>query len=357
MDTQLAEIKTDDEPPDIDVLRKDTLEFLNFWEKFYPRFQQNENKEIAQLSFDRVICPLEKDEYSSYKELTLYDVSISDFLNSPFKKNFNYRTIPVSKKARFDILIYYVYNKNNKNLINKKDSVLLKYRITLLSEKIRRPNRLLRDYSFSFLKINNSIKFTGLDAGHVSSRLLNDSAARANLYFPLYRKGQDPITNSISLDTFSNLWYSASLSVFNEPHLYNYKGVDDSYRFTWLRSFNNPVVIRFHKQGNDFILSTKEMTDYQGFKPDTMLVNTTQYLTASEWNKWIFKLGRINFWKIETHDPDPISANDGAMWTLEANVKGKYHFITRQFPDAHYKECCKYLLFLSKLKIPKEDIY
>jgi hypothetical protein len=236
--------------------------------------------------------------------------------------------------------------------------VLLDYLVLVNTKEIKDNYEIPRTFSFSFIKKNNRIRFSGLQTyGEGYSRPVNDSTTRARLYFPLYSETQDPKTNLNSLDTFINLLYSAYLSDFRELNLYKYEGEDDVYRFTWLRSFHNPVTIRFQKHRNEYILTTKEISEHDKYITNIIINNTTQYLTASEWNKWIFKLGRMNFWKKETHDPDPSSATDGAMWILEANVKGKYHFVTRQFLDAQYRECCKYLLFLSKLKIAKEDIY
>ncbi|MEY2918454.1 MAG: hypothetical protein RIS73_2168, partial [Bacteroidota bacterium] len=56
-------------------------------------------------------------------------------------------------------------------------------------------------------------------------------------------------------------------------------------------------------------------------------------------------------------DPSP-GSNDGAQWILEARVKNNYHFAERNMPeDNNYRACCKYLLSLTKLKIPEKDQY
>lgn len=356
VDTEMAEIK--EEPvPDIEITKNDTLEFLKFWERFYTHYENNETASIIHLSLDSIICPVYKDDPFSFDALESDFVSIHDFAGAPLRKKYNFKFIPVSRNEIFYIVYNYKYNRNPLNLKLKKDSVLLDYTVQLLSAQSNGNYEILRFHSLSFLRVNNTIKFSGLRIDGGYSRFTNDSTTRANLYFPLYRKTQDSLTNLNALDTFSNLWYSSSLSAFKEPYLYNYKGADEFYRFTWLRSFHNPIVIRFQKQNGNYILSTKEMIDNRGYAPDISVVNSTQHLTASKWNKLESKLSRLNFWNKETHDPDPISATDGAQWILEANIKGKYHFIDRQFPENRYKDCCLYLLFLSRLKIPKEDIY
>ncbi len=353
VETQMAEINPG---PEIEILKEDTLEIVKFWEKFYTLYKQRDTAKVIDLSLDSIICPVYIEDYNWFPVGESRYVSITDFLNAPSKKNHSFKIIPYSKKEQFHIYIHYSYNKDTQNFGLKKDSVFLNYTIGLLSEEINGNYRILKEHLFSFIKINNSIKFSGLQIIEAGSRLLNDSTTRSNLYFPLYRKTQDSITNLSTLDTFANLWYSNSLSSFKEPYLYNYKGDVETYRFTWLRSFHNPIVIRFQKQGNDHILTTKEMIDYDGYIPDKIIVNTTQYLTASAWNKWELKISKIDFWSKQPNDPEP-RGTDGAEWILEANIKGKYHFISRQSPYDEYRKCCEYLLFLSKLKIPEKAIY
>ena len=354
VDTEMAELKY--EPvPDIEILKKDTLEFLKFWKEFYKYYQQNDTAKLIKLSFDSVICPIYKEEYNNFQPESGY-VSIADFLKAPFRKKYNLNIIPISKKDSFNMNLRYSYNLDTQNLSSKKDSVLLNYYVELVLKENIGNYEIRRVHSFSFIKINNSIKFDGLRIGESYSWFTNDSTTRANLYFSLYREMQDSLTNSHSLDTFTNLWYSNSLSGFKEPYLYNYKGEDEIYRFTWLRSFHNPITIRFQKHGNSYMLTTKEMIDYGGHIPNKIIVNTSQYLAKCEWNKLEFKLGRINFWNNQTLDPEP-SPTDGAEWILEAYVKGKYHFTTRTMGEPDYRECCKYLILLSKLKIPKDAMY
>ncbi len=339
--------------PQIDISKKDTLDFLKYWEKFYKYYQQNDMLQLISLSLDSVVCPVYDKDHKYYQEEKSY-VSIKDFLQYPFRAVTNLIFIPISKKEQFDLHIHYEYSKDYPELKFNLDSVLLRYEIVLLSKEVRGRYELLKTHSFSFIKDQGSIKFSGLEINENNSRFRNDPMTISTLHFPLSPKKFDNAPNS--LDTFVNLWYSNYLSEFKEPYLYNYRGNDEIYRFTWLRSFHNPVVIRFQKQGNDHDLTTKEMTDYDGYIPNKTIVNSVRCLGNAEWGEWELKINRLNFWQQPTHDPEP-RPMDGAEWILEANIKGKYHFTTRTMPDNNYQETCKYLLRLSGLKIPKEQIY
>ena len=147
---------------------------------------------------------------------------------------------------------------------------------------------------------------------------------------------------------------------FDEPNLTT-NFYTDVFRFTWIRSFHNPIVIRFDKSGNIFTLTTKELIDFRGYRPDVMPVNRTRELSAYEWRILEGKLKRLNFWTLESNETNRDESTDAAVWILEGGTKGKfghYHFTIRHNPkDKNYIDCCKYLLSLSGLKIPEGDIY
>src|SRR5687767_3485207 len=69
----------------------------------------------------------------------------------------------------------------------------------------------------------------------------------STLYFNL-KPQQDTTPNA--LDSFVNEWYSQMLFALHEPVLKDYQGEMEIYRFTWLRSFHNPAVVRVEKKGD-----------------------------------------------------------------------------------------------------------
>jgi hypothetical protein len=62
------------------------------------------------------------------------------------------------------------------------------------------------------------------------------------------------------------------------------------------------------------------------------------------------KINSVNFWSIETHDPNMIL--DGEEWILEVLIDGKYHFVTRNSPEIYggqeYAELCKLIMNTNK---------
>jgi hypothetical protein len=50
-------------------------------------------------------------------------------------------------------------------------------------------------------------------------------------------------------------------------------------------------------------------------------------------------------------------ASDGATWVFEGVKNGEYHFIVTEGPAKGLRKVGEYILQLSKLNIPSEDIY
>jgi hypothetical protein len=49
---------------------------------------------------------------------------------------------------------------------------------------------------------------------------------------------------------------------------------------------------------------------------------------------------------------------DGSQWILEARDAVKYHVVDRWSPrGGAYSDCCRLLITLAKLQIPKDEFY
>lgn len=151
--------------------------------------------------------------------------------------------------------------------------------------------------------------------------------------------------------------YSTVLDAMEEPWLYEFVGEDfEAYRFTWLRSFHPPVVIRVWKTQNDRCITTKKLERtlyYQGPNPNVFQAKEMRPLTENEWAafKELINLGA--FWSMPTVERDSIGF-DGAFWLMEGVSDRKYHVVTRQSPESgSYRETCLHLLKLSGLPIDK----
>jgi hypothetical protein len=177
-------------------------------------------------------------------------------------------------------------------------------------------------------------------------------------YFPLKNHWKDTFNNS--LDTFTNTWYSKMLFALKEPVLNNYRGDKEIYRFTWLRTFHNPVSIRVEKQNNVIHLLVKICKGQGGYKAGDISFDTTISITTNEWITLKNKIEEINFWQLRTEKKEDLGS-DGSEWIIEAVKENKYHMVTRWTPSIDRQEnfgiIGKYLLSLSKIPIEKDEMY
>ena len=131
-------------------------------------------------------------------------------------------------------------------------------------------------------------------------------------------------------------WYSMELSAFEEPSLYK-RGADSpaSVRFTWLRSFHDPVVVRVDSLGaGDYRLTAKQRPGGAGFnrpagsgQPRKLVRN----LTTAEIQRLRSVLDETRL--RETPSSGCLSGLDGAQWLIEtADPEHGYRYHLRQSP-------------------------
>jgi hypothetical protein len=177
-------------------------------------------------------------------------------------------------------------------------------------------------------------------------------------------------------------WYASNLYSAKEPILFNYYTGHNIYRFTWIRSFNLPVIISINRDNNIVWLSTKildrqptymqikylhkknllyaikhrartkEIIDsivgpyrYAEFK-----INVRKELSLKEWDEFEQILKTCNYW-----DMAPVKkeyGNDGAEWIIEAHLTNRYWFVDRWSPRDNIKSCGEYLIKLSGIHEP-----
>lgn len=77
----------------------------------------------------------------------------------------------------------------------------------------------------------------------------------------------------------------------------------------------------------------------------------------AEWDRFQELLTTIDYWSMISRDYLSDGA-DGALWLLEAAVKGQYKVTERTgYIYPKYTKCLSYLLSLTDLKLPKHEIY
>ncbi len=182
-----------------------------------------------------------------------------------------------------------------------------------------------------------------------------DSSAH---YFQTKNNWRDTINNA--LDTFVTTWFSEMLFALKEPILNSYQGEKEIYRFTWLRTFHNPISIRVEKLGEDIKVFSKQCDGEGGYEPGQLILNKNFSLSQDDYEALNNKIEQSNFWNLPTENREN-QGTDGSEWVFEAIKNHNYHLVVRWSPfDEKLKDfraIGEYLISLSKLKIPKEEIY
>lgn len=153
------------------------------------------------------------------------------------------------------------------------------------------------------------------------------------------------------LDSFVNNWYSEQLFAMREPIIFVDKTSSEIYRFTWLRTFRNPIAIRIEQHGNNYYLYWKLCNGAGGYNPGQLIVNKQKTIDKRTWDEFKNKLNRIRFWNLKTTKRD--QGHDGSEWILEGKKYKKYHVVDRWSPDrrSNYYQCCDFLIQLTDLQI------
>ncbi len=157
-------------------------------------------------------------------------------------------------------------------------------------------------------------------------------------------------------DTFVVRWYSSHLFAMREPLLFNRKIDKQVYRFTWLRTFDEPIVIRIEKHHNNYSLFWKENDGKGGYYSGGMTDSKSIEINKEMWDKFISLIEQANFWEMEPGRG--YSGTDGSEWILEGADSARYHVVTKWSPNGGvYYNCCNYLIELAGLKINKNAKY
>jgi len=151
-----------------------------------------------------------------------------------------------------------------------------------------------------------------------------------------------------------NNWYSRHLKALEEAILSDSLQAN-VYRFTWLRTFHNPVVIRLERTDESVKLYWKVSDGQGGYDPGIIYVNNSKTLTINEWQDIETAIQSIDFWNLPTNE-NRVLGLDGARWILEGAASGKYHIVDR-WSGGTIKEFCLKLLKLTDIDIKQSDIY
>ncbi|MEE4196267.1 MAG: hypothetical protein V2I54_01370 [Bacteroidales bacterium] len=157
-------------------------------------------------------------------------------------------------------------------------------------------------------------------------------------------------------DTFLVRWYSEHLYAMKEPLLFNKNLNKEVYRFTWLRTFDNPVVIRIENIGEKYKLTWKLCDGAGGYTPGNLKIDKSVEINPEKWEMFKSKLDELDYWNMSLGRMS--FGTDGSEWILEGVNKEKYKVVTVWTPSkGKFYDACNYLLTLTDLEINETDKY
>jgi hypothetical protein len=163
----------------------------------------------------------------------------------------------------------------------------------------------------------------------------------------------EPETNyfPIELDSVKVPFFSKMLFAMYEPVLYELNTNKESYRFLWLRTTKNPIVVRLEKQNDTVSLYIKVTTGTGGVGPGRLRTSDVKVLSAKEWNEFQELIKLCDFWNMPAIDESKMIS--GEQWIIEGYKTGDYNLTEKWNPelDDPFRIACEYLLNLAD--IPK----
>jgi hypothetical protein len=177
-------------------------------------------------------------------------------------------------------------------------------------------------------------------------------------FFPVKKSRDDNSRNSF--DSSTNRWYSLVLFFFGEPILCNYRGNKEIYRFTWLRTFHHPVIIRVERSGEMITICTKVSDGKGGYGLGEIVLDTCTTIGYEALTKLRMAVDKSLFWTLKTED-NSIIMNDGAEWIVEIVENGKYHVVKRTSPygdtQVGFDQIGKCMIDIAPIPEERRDIY
>ena len=175
-------------------------------------------------------------------------------------------------------------------------------------------------------------------------------------YFPrdTFRSPEDEDGRGDEL--FRN-WFSPHLASMGEPSFTCGAVIEgDSIRFLWLRSFDQPVMIRVSHQDGAYLLTAIVMNGMGGY-PDTKDVaqRIDRAVSEDDWRALAANLALIRFQDMPSTALG--GGADGSEWIIETSMQGEHHVAARWMGGHGLRQIGLLLLTLSGLSIPPDDIY
>jgi hypothetical protein len=137
-----------------------------------------------------------------------------------------------------------------------------------------------------------------------------------------------PVISEIERDWYPKFWKAA-----DEPSLFGISKAGSSsntssLRFTWLRTFQAPVIVRVETANGQTQLVAKELSGQGGYEPGTISREMQRELTPEE----IGKLQKFKSKMAGLMATECESGLDGSQWIIERTDGQGYQFVNRWSP-------------------------
>lgn len=126
-------------------------------------------------------------------------------------------------------------------------------------------------------------------------------------------------------------YYTKYLAAMKEPSLMPQAQGEKAFsmRFTWLRSFHDPIAIRIWKEGEDRFIRAVRLTKQEDYSPGPASKDFTRQLTPDEWKQIAAITESPLIWTPLNHEERIAvwGGCDGARWIFERRDEGKYSLL------------------------------
>jgi hypothetical protein len=164
-------------------------------------------------------------------------------------------------------------------------------------------------------------------------------AVASSGYFPTVADSAGARCDPEGISESHDQWYSKHLRAAGEPSLFEASRSPRppgaaTYRFTWLRSFHHPVVIRVETGSNgEARLIAKELSGHGGYGPGEIRRHMQRKLSPDETRRLGSALAATRLLTWPARDCSGIIGLDGAHWIVEARDRTGYHLVDRWSPE------------------------
>jgi hypothetical protein len=213
---------------------------------------------------------------------------------------------------------------------------------------------------------------------HMGMSVDGDCTPRAILVDELIHKYNAPVDSfsdyyEIKTDSFLLSWFSFDLYKMREPVLSNFFYGREIYRFTWLRSFDYPVMIKIEKTSEGCTITTKELAEqpllpYEILAPEkfgekknsniSFIIDHSKRITDADFRSLTTLIDSVHLYALPSivhHNCH--GGNDGAEWILEVQKADGYYCAYRWSPNKNtpFNDVGQLMIKLSGLR--HERIY